>query len=332
MRLNLPQTDHWAQLNQTYRQALGLADDPRYSVQIYTSVSHALSEVCTALSDLIPHKRTLAHFSTLGPDFDSVAVTLSKKELTLRKFTHDEILNPEYLTALAKDLLLLVTAVDDPVTAERHDFGFVADLLKEKKYFHIKLSNFLHAHQPIQLPTHYEVLILSLTKDRTLVIAGERAKIKPDLTPKLVMDWDASGEVLKAVKSLFFKATRAADDKAQKVSARILEFEKNLPNGIRPYFLPDSPRVFDRSVLVCDGVDGLSLASRLGDAANFETTSLCRHFDPKLFSHLIRSDISYDNLRGMILIDENYLTPEFKKKLTQTYQDLLKEQNEIIKF
>jgi hypothetical protein len=332
MRLNLPRTDDWAQLNQSYRQALGLADDPRYSIQIYTSVSHALSEVCTSLSDLIPHKRTVAHFASMGPDFDSVAVTLSKKELTLKKFTHEEILAAEFFTPLAKDLLLLVTGIDDPVTAARHDFNFLTERLKEKKYYHIQLSNFLHAHEPIKLPTHYEVLVLSLTQNRTLVIAGERAKIKPDLTPKLVIDWDPSGEVLNAVQNIFLKKTSAGDEKVQEANARILEFEKNLPSGMRPYFSLGAARVFDRAVVLCEGVDGLSLISRLGEDSNFETTSLCRHFDQKLFLHLISSEISFENLRGMILIDESQLSPEFKKKLTQTYTELLSEQNEVINF
>ncbi len=331
MRLNLPKTELWSSQNQIYQQALGLAEDPRFSVQIYTSVSHALGEVCSSLSDLIPHKRTVAHFSLMGPDFDSVAVSLSKKELTLKSFKYDEISAPEYFTPLAKDLLMLVTCFDDPVTAARHDFLFLEERLKEKKYFHIKLSNFLHSQEPLKLPTHYEVLVLSLTADRTLVIAGERAKLKPDFTPKLSIEWDADESVLSEVQKLrFLDKSKINEEEIQKKRAKILSFEKDLPKGISAFFSADASRVFDRSVLTCEGVDGLSAISRLGE--NLETTSLCRHFDQKMFQHLVSQGHSLEKLRGTILIDEKQVSPDFKKLLAKVYADLLKEQHEVLNF
>ena len=80
MNIHLPFDENWSQQNKILQTALGLADDPRFSVQIYTSISHALLEVCYSLSDLIPHKKTIAHFKSIGPDFVSVAVSLSKRE------------------------------------------------------------------------------------------------------------------------------------------------------------------------------------------------------------------------------------------------------------
>ncbi len=341
MNIHLPADDIWSSQNKAIRQACGLADDPRFTVQIFTSISHALSEVCFSLSDLIPHKKTVTHFDKLGPDFDSVAVSLSKKELTLRHFSRDEISNPDYLTGFSKDLLMLVTSFDDPIVASKHDFLFLEDQLKEKRYFHIKISNFLHQSEPIRLPTHYEVLVLSLTNDRTLVIAGERAKLKVELTPKLRIDWNFENKVSNVVNELaFFEKNREMNPlQAEKLKLQtdyhcqqILAFEKDLPAGITPYFTSISDRVFDRSVLICDGVDGVSLVTRLAEYVVepnddlLETTSLCRWQNAKLFEYLDCSQ----NLRGLILIDAKLLNSVFKTLLGKVYKDLLAEQNETL--
>lgn len=338
MNIHLPVDDIWSSQNKAIRLVLGLAEDPRFSVQIYTSVSHALSEVCFSLSDLIPHKKTIAHYNKMGPDFDSVAVSLSKKELTLRHFSYDEISNPDYLVGLSKDLLMLVTSFDDPITAARHDFTFLESQLKEKRYFHIKLSNFLHASEPIKLPTHYEVLLLSLGPHRTLVIAGERAKLKPDLTPKLAVDWSQGIESVSDL-ALFEAGRDLNPTQSEKLKSQsdlrcqhILEFEKDLPQGITAYFTSTSERVFDRCVLSCRGVDGLSMITRLAEyivepyEGMLETTSLCRWQNAKMFEYL------GTDLRGLILIDAKLLNSIFKTLIGKVYKDLLSEQSEIIKF
>ena len=345
MNIHLPFDEKWSQQNKILQTALGLADDPRFSVQIYTSISHALLEVCYSLSDLIPHKKTITHFKSIGPDFDSVAVSLSKRELTLKSFSRDEILKPEYLVSLSKELLLLVSSFDDPILANRHDFSFLDEQLKEKKYFHIKVSHFLHFSEPVKLPTHYEVLILPLTADRTLVIGGERAKIRPDMTPKMHLNWDAQSNLVKSVQALSFFETGRNLNPAQEVKLKanslelrkkVLEFESDLPKGISALHSTQD-RVFDRSVLFCEGVDGLSLVSKLaetyqGEVKYFETTSLCRWQDIRFFEYLLAQGHSAEKLRGLILIDAEILGPQFKVKLGKVHQDLLAEQNEVLEF
>ncbi len=337
MNIHLPFDEEWSHQNKVIRGSLGLADDPRFTIQIYTSISHALAEVCFALGDLIPHKKTLVHFKDLGPSFDSVAVSLSKREMTIRSFSRDEILKPEYLNGLSKELLLLITSVDDPIVAARHDFSFLAEQLKEKKYFHIKLSNFQHFSEPVQLPTHYEVLILPLSLDRTLVIAGERAKLRPEIAPKLKVEWSQGLDRLTELS--LFETGRELNPKqsvklnadAQKNRQQILAFEKNLPKGIKAFFTTEN-RIFDRSVLICEGVDGLSIGSRLSNSGGIETTSLCKWQDAKLFEYLYRQNHTPESLRGMILIDVKLLSAEFKNKLEKVYKELLSEQNETLQF
>ncbi len=352
MNIHLPFDEAWNLQNRAIQQALLLADDPRFNVQIYTSISHALLEVCYSLSELIPHKKTLTHFNNLGPNFDSVAVSLSKRELTLKSFSRDEIAKPEYLISLSKELLMLITSEDDPIVAARYDFSFLEEQLKEKKYFHVRLSNFLHLVEPIRLPTHYEVLVLPLSLDRTLVISGERAKIRPDMTPKMKLDWSAQDSVLKTVMKLsLFEAGRSLHpDQSDQMRLRhkiqrdqILEFESELPAGITPFF-KTSDRVFDRSVLLCAGVDGLSMITRLEALiseesmnpletnSSLETTSLCRWQNSKLFAYLVTQGHKSEALRGLILIEARLLNAKFKAQLTKVHLELLAEQNEILEF
>ncbi len=344
MIIHLPADETWNAENKAIRASLGLADDPRFTVQIYTSISHALAEVCFSLSDLIPHKKTFAYFDKNGPEFDSVAVSLSKKEMTLKSFSRDEISKPEYLVGLSKDLLALVTSSDDPILAARHDFGFLDDQLKEKRYFHVRISNFLHQLESFRLPTHYEVLILSLGADRTLVIAGERAKIKPELTPKLCIPWNAENRVLAAVSALapFEKGRELNPIQAEKLKAKadlqcqhILEFERDLPAGISPYFGAGQDRVFDRAAMVCEGVDGLSMITRLQEyivepltsvQLALETTSLCRWQNARFFEYLGLDE----KIRGVILIDAQILNSVFKALVAKVYLELLAEQNEVL--
>ena len=341
MNIHLPFDEKWNQHNKQLQQLLGLADDPRFAVQIYTSISQALTEVCYSLSDLIPHKKTIAHFKNIGPDFDSVAVSLSKRELTIKNFSRDEISKPEYLTGLSKELLLLVTSFDDPIVAARHDFSFLDEQLKEKKYFHIRLSNFLHFSESMRLPSHYEVLILSLSRDRTLVIAGERAKIRPEIAPKLNVNWQrelplASISLYESTRNLNSNQTENLKQLAASNRAKVLAFELDLPKGISTFFR-DETRVFDRSVLLCDGVDGLSMITKLSqltgvNSEQFETTSLCRWQDARLFEYLYKQNHSPEALRGLIIIDVNLLNEDFKKTLAKIYSELLTEQNESLDF
>ena len=135
MNIYLPQDDFWVNENKSIAQTLGLDDDPRFSIQLYTSLSHALFEVCLSLGDLIPHKKTISFYNRTGPNFENVAVALSKREFTLRSFSREEIVAPAFFGPAAKDLLMIVTSHDDTVTARLNDFSFLSESLKEKKHF-----------------------------------------------------------------------------------------------------------------------------------------------------------------------------------------------------
>ena len=341
MRIDLIRPDAWDQLCDQYRAALP-SQEPTSTVQVYRGFHHALWEATQSLAKIFPHKKSVAIVAQGEPAFDSIAVAFSAEGYTVHLIPGAQFGSPQDwpgggFAALQNDLLFVLAAEDDPITAELHVFPELASLLKTSRVFSIMVSHASYRFKKPEPVSPFAIRILSLDTDRALLIGGARCKIRPALAPQLAWkscDVNMIGQDLELV----------ADQAREDLKAAVLRFETNLPAGFHAYFADEQKdeqwenRLFDRAVIYHLNLDGLAIISMLqelnigrfagpGEPADFDTMSPCRWESERMVNWLGAAGEASDALRGLVVIEARHLGPLMISALSDTSEFLLKIQN-----
>lgn len=331
MRVDLPVADTWYLANERAREFLGIADDPDLSVQSYLGVRHALWEVTQALAHTFPHRRTIGYTPFSGPEGELVALQFAKEGFTVKALSKDEFDQPkQWLESASKQTLCLLSAYDDPATGELFQSDSHVTEMKDQRIFRILISHSYHNFFHVGKPLSYDVQIISVRPDLSFAVMGERAKFVPPIAANL--DWTK----ISVEKSLQVKSSV----EAEAFKNAIGQLQTNLPVGYT-VFTSSLPRLPDRVLLQCEGVEGLSLVTRIakilkvalpqqGEEGVLETLSMCRWQDPRQLEWLSQKGLTKDKLRGTLIVSAELITQLGAERVTnaldQARKDLLAEQ------
>ena len=333
MKIDLQVVESWERLNETYRQALlpfGGIDDT-INVQVYLGYQHALHEICQSLAQIFPHRKTIAYFKHASPAFEPIAIALSKEGFAVKALNFEEMRQPKaWLDPIQKELLFFMSAFDDPITGELFQFPEFEQEIKDKRIFRLTLSHSFHRYFSLPKPSTYEVRILSLERDRALMLAGERGKFIPALAPKLNWPADEAPSVQKLLAPI-------APEKYQELQATLLKIKSQLPAEAKA-ILPDTVSCLnDRLIFSFSDIDGLAFIEALakmtslnltapGEDSDLETTSLCRWDSPRLLGFFSERGFSPETIRGLIVIAADALTKIQPDAIKLAYEQVRKQQ------
>ncbi len=331
MRIDVAPPDAWGKLSETYRANLSQAlQDPNLNVSVFTSVAHAITEITRGLAQLYAHKKTIAIVSSVDPAFEPIAVAFSQDEFQVKMITPEQAKDSSMWTALADELLFVLASEDDPITGKITDLSALNETLKTKRVFRLLVSHEAHNWKPVTRPEPFAVKILSLSETRALMIAGERCKIQPQVSPAL--SWAPSaGTQLESNSNSATQIASELQNLREPLSEtdskeRIQKFERTLPQGFAAYFKDDASRLFDRSVIVSANFDGTAVIEELsttlqvplttiGKEGQLETTSACRWESPRFQDWLLARGETETSIRGLVVIDEALVNDALKTHL-----------------
>lgn len=332
MRIDLQPNDTWTALSDQYRAELAkrlpIFAEAGMQVQVYQNYAHALWEITQSLAKLFAHKKTIAIAGQGELLFEPIATAFSEDGYTLKNLTREEIDHPSsWFDAVQTDLLFILYVQDDAVSGRlRNNEGLLA-AVKDKRVFKISISHSAYRYQPLERPAPFEVRILSLGSERALMIAGERCRIVPPVAR--ILPWPKADETSIASELVF------AEPDARE---RILAFEAALPEGFKPFFKSDEPRVFDRAAIYSSEFDGSAVMDELarlggfqkskpGLSSELESTSPCRWENPRIKDWLLEREGSEEIVRGLVLIDAAAVNGDLPAYLTSAARHLRKLQN-----
>lgn len=326
MRIDLLRTDAWDLVCDQYRSALPF-QDPNLQVQLYMGYRHALWESAWSLARLFSHKRTIAIVGSPEPVFESLAMSFSSEGFNVVVLSPSQAADPSvWLPNIESELLFVLWAEDDPVTAKVFRYQELKTALKDKRIFRIQLSHAVFAYEKLERPLPFEVRILSLRPERALLVAGERCRIRPPLAELMPWTIEESFDPSKAVPALH-------ENEIESNRRAIIAFEADLPAGFKPYFSFGEERVWDRAVIHQEKYDGWAVVSELarslgtevvspGQPADVDTFSPCRWESPRLAETRLRAGETPDVTRGLIVLSAGKLGAHLKKELEKAAKEI----------
>lgn len=323
--------DSWSRLNQNLSEQLiqrsqsGLSQHNQkasnYRVLAYLGVFHALEEIVTGLAKLYPHKRKVLYFTNQSPFFSSVALGLARDGLMVEGVESVEKLKSA-IEISGKELLLVMTAADDLVTAEifnTHDRNVA---LKEQKIFNVVVSHQKHIYEPFPETLHpFDIFIHSCGAHNAIAILGERAKINPIVASRI--NWSSK---LNCDFELYYGSKLPDSRVVLDFESSELQLDKS--QLFKPLFNSAHPRVYDRAVIYWEDLDGSAVIEEMAKAgylvgSQLETTSSCRWLlNP--FKWLKQKGLSDNQLRGLVIVDRDLLFPEFTDALKRAVDRILR--------
>jgi hypothetical protein len=325
VRIDLHPTETWSAVSEQYRAALpGLASNTQ--IQIYAGYQHALHEAALGIARLFSHKRSIATVEPVEPAVAAIEAVFASETYNIRHFCDDASFS-DSSELDSGDLAFVVLADDDPATGRLYGHSSILQELKDQRTFRIHISHAAHCfNRGVIQPAPFEVRILSLSPERALLVAGERFKVVPALAPSL--PWHAPVAVSDRL-AVF------PDERYQAQRKAILEFETSLPKGFRPYFKStDQQRLFDRAVIVADGLDGYAVIDELARAValklhdfpgsddKLETISPCRWNEPRVTEWLLKRGEPEEVVRGLFVVEPALINPGLPDRLQAVAQTL----------
>jgi hypothetical protein len=316
-------------LSDQYRKGIGLLE-PALPILIYNGYQHALWEVSQGLAKLFSHKKTIAILHGDEPSYAAIASAFSEDGYIIKSLKLEDFKDPSaWLAPIQNELLFVLFAQDDLVTGAIHDVSTLNATLKDKRVFRVSISHSAHQLRAQTRPEPFEVRILSLATERALLVAGERCRISSPVADRLPWRLDEPERVTAEL-----AVTSAAEVEARQ--KRVLNFEKNLPDGFQPYFAADAVRVFDRAVIFHPGLDGSAVVDALagagvekkvGGAVDFDSTSPCRWENTRFTDWLSEKGVAPEVIRGLVVLSVDRLDDQLNARLGETARHLLKLQN-----
>jgi hypothetical protein len=326
LRIDLLPPNLWEKECDLYRAALPIQASV---VHIHASYTHALWEATHGLAKLFSHKKKIAILRGWEPAFDEIAQAFSSEEYDVLWISEEQLKNPgAWFEPIQSELLFVLLAIDDPVTGRECDTDAFDIFMKEKRVFKLVLSHAAHTFGfGKEKPGIYDVRVLSLRADRALVIAGDRFRVAPVLSPKL--SWQSESNSNRAEN---LKTALSFNDPAEN-RKQILKFESHLPAGFLAYFAPNDRRVFDRVAIFHPEFDGSAVIDELAldfglkvpalsFDGKFESASPCRWESPRLSEWLSARESSEERTRGLVILAPELISQGLELKLAAVAQRL----------
>jgi hypothetical protein len=294
-------SESWEERNGEIHNELKLPETT--TVKVHPGIIPALREITLGLSQLFPHKMTIAYQPKVAFYIDECLKTFSRQGYKTLPLDGNEP---------PKDTLAVIIANDHPVTAELYNNTILTHGLSEKKVFIIRLSHNEHFfREPPKSISPYEVTVFD-NNESAISIAGERAKFTAYISPNL--NWKQKIE-------LPFNTKKERENEVK-------GFEKNLPKGANLFFAKEVPRLYDRSLIYWKDIDGLAIVSEMHEplGERLDTLSICRWGNAQAFRPYL-PDVSDEALRGTVIISSEIINEKLKEKFETVTQKVLQIQN-----
>lgn len=281
------------------------------------TVDYALTESFRGLTSLFPMRQKIALGTWASPWIDLMRLGLAREGARVVDLPRKQIVDATFLESFtAKETLCFFVADDDPLTGEVFPLDLLLATAQQKKIPVIRLSHRLHFREGSQwTPQDSEIRILmDWEQKEALVVHPSRWKIASLLLGP-GFDEKLKNEHLK----LFSKMM--TEDKA-----KIAQHE-NQREG-RSRFLPEGDsRLYDRAVISTHPYESSSVRDLLIQNLNlkesqFFSTSPCVVPSRDTFRWLHNQDFSEDQLRELLVIPLELLTPEFEKAFDKAISEL----------
>lgn len=299
--------DKWDELNSQIRRDLKISE--QNNLKVHAGIIPALREIVLGLTQLFPHKMTIAYQAKTAHYIDDCIKNFTR--LGYKTLPLDD-------KELPKDTLVVVVANDHPITGAIYDHTLLSQGLNEKKIFIIRLSHKLHLYRPQPLDIKpFDISVFAFDGSPALSIGGERAKMPSYFSPYL--SWNES-----------FKPLFNSKKEYQK---EILAFEIDLPVGATALFDKQIPRLFDRSIIFWKDIDGLAIAQGLAEELGqkdepghlIDTLSMCRWENAQVLRPYIVPDSGDEAFRGAVLIGGELVNDKLKmliQKVTKNIKEM----------
>lgn len=319
MFIDLLSPTAWDDLNDKLQKSWGLNE----RLLCFCGSRHALYEITRSLSQFMTHKKSVGMITGLSPLFHDQLPLYARDgiEVTKRSYKDPSSLS-EWVESLNKDTNFVVFAADHPITGELFaGADELETLLTSKRIFSVKIH-----HRPRQIQDRacgpYSVHIHAYEVGRAVALLGARYRA-PHLAAHL-MSWNPK-------EFLDLKIEIAREDKEA-----VLAFEANFPQSSR-VLLPGESRVFDRAVVVFEGVNADALLGKVSRLlppelqAEMFTSNPCRWGLSRLFQTWWEPSPSNEVLSGLCVFSLNVLnTKNFANLLKTSYEELQAEQSWVV--
>ncbi|OQW46312.1 MAG: hypothetical protein A4S09_16495 [Proteobacteria bacterium SG_bin7] len=296
--------DQWDERNNQIHTSLKLPETT--SVKVHPGITGSLREVLLGITQMFPHKMTIVFQAKTAHYIEEAMKSFSRQGYKTVALDGTEP---------PKDTLAVVLANDHPVTGEVYNHTLTTHGFSEKKIFVIRLSHNEHFYRDLNKTVNpFEVAIYNINEKNAVSISGERAKFAAYFSPYL--SWN---ETI----SLPFNTKKEKKNE-------IKDFESQLPWGANLFFPKEVHRLYDRSIIYWNDIDGFAIATEMGKdriGREFEVLSTCRWQNSLVFRPYIRPDISDEAFRGSVIISGDIISQDLKMKLDIAVQKILKLQN-----
>ncbi|MES2856011.1 MAG: hypothetical protein V4692_09110 [Bdellovibrionota bacterium] len=99
MRIDLQTPKQWHELNERYRQILGI-EEASVFVQVYAGYQHALWESTNAIARLFQHKKNIAMCPALESSHEPIAAEFSEREYKIKNLSLTDLKDPAALNEI----------------------------------------------------------------------------------------------------------------------------------------------------------------------------------------------------------------------------------------
>lgn len=323
----------WNETQARCRYLLGITDQNIRCVP-YQGLGHALVDLVYGLKEFWPTRKSLA-LSTFGSPFlrESVqGLTLSGVNVVALETPRTKDFD-EWIGTLPKDLFSVVVVRDHCMTGEILTTDEELAKFNEKRIPHIEIQNGW-AWSRSRLPHPFGIQIRVLEADKVIVVIGSRIRFIPHSAS--LFDW-TNFEWERSVLECTVQ-NREAKETVTGFERQILQMN----SGIQTYLSEEVPRLFDRCVLMVDGINGLYFLERLlehlnglkmrspGYESRCETTNLARWQGAFPWTWWGAKPLSEREQRSLVILSTSFLrqqlSPELVNKVYLECQSRTKKQ------
>ncbi len=300
--------------------------DPTIEVRVGLSLKSSVLETCLGLSLFYSHKKSLAQFSGGTFAFEAAIPVLMKEGFQAQKLSIVE--NPEnkkkFLEELKKETLMCLAPLNHPVTGESFSNGDDANILESRKIFSVKVDHQVSGTS-IQGIGDYEIRILSLSSEFSLILLGEKVKFPPLFIHQIYWSTERKKEFLEKLENRLNLEQEKSDNDLEDLGKIISDFETFAEqNGFQKFFSDSKARAQDRALIYNSKIHGDLLVEKLylalgkqrplaGESALIQTTNLCYWGGVKMYDQWWEKVPSEEVLSSLISISADALkNPKFR--------------------
>lgn len=305
----------WNQTQAQFRELLAINDE-KIRCLPYHGLGHALTDLLYGLKEFWPTRKNIAFSSSGSPLIKEAIQGFVREGSTILNLAPPRTNTvEEWLNALPKDLLTVVLVRDHCLTGQilARDEEFIK--LNEKRIPYLEVQygwGFSHSQPPLPFGAQIKVI----DAEKAVVVLGHRFRMVAHSAN--LMNWTSLR---------WEQDIKEAKTQSRESVEWISDFERNLEilqPSIKSFFTLNSSRLFDRSVLTLENINGDffldELLKHLGQpplaAAGFETrcesANLSRWMGAMPWSWWGGKSLSEAEQRSLVILSASFL----KEQLT----------------